>query len=120
MTATDVARICNEANRAYCLTLGDPIPATWDDAPAWQRESALLGVIYHLANPNSKPSDGHESWLREKVATGWKFGPVKDPEKKEHPCMVAYDYLPKAQKAKDALFLGICRALEPYVKIQID
>jgi hypothetical protein len=34
---------------------------------------------------------------------------VKDPEKKQHPCMVPYADLPAAQRAKDALFLGTVR-----------
>ena len=51
----------------------------------------------------------HESWLAEKRATGWKYGPVKDPEKKEHPCCVPYAELPAAQQAKDRLFTGTVR-----------
>ena len=30
-------------------------------------------------------------------ADGWKYGPVKDPEKKEHPCFVPYDDLPPSR-----------------------
>jgi hypothetical protein len=49
--------------------------------------------------------------LAEKVATGWKFGLVKDPAAKEHPCMVAYAELPPEQRAKDAIFVGVVRAM---------
>ncbi len=106
-----IAKVCHEANRAYCATLGDGSQPPWEDAPAWQRESAIKGVDHALANPGAKPSDSHESWLREKEAAGWKCGPVKDPEKREHPCFVPYDQLPPEQRAKDALFLAVVRAL---------
>lgn len=116
MNVNQVARVCHEANRAYCVAIGDNSQPEWDEAPDWQRKSAVTGVLYHLENPTSKPSDSHESWLREKYADGWKLGPVKDPEKKEHPCCVPYAELPPEQQAKDAIFLSIVRALEPYVE----
>jgi hypothetical protein len=106
-----IARVCHEANRAYCLTIGDPSQPSWDAAPDWQRESAIKGVLHLLANPDAGPQSSHESWLAEKRATGWIYGPIKDPEKKEHPCMVPYDQLPLEQRRKDALFQGIVRAL---------
>lgn len=40
-----------------------------------------------------------------------KFGPVKDPERKEHPCFVPYDQLPAAQRAKDHIFNAVVRAV---------
>jgi hypothetical protein len=107
----EIAKVCHEANRAYCEALGDKTQLPWDQAPKWQKNSAITGVNYHLCNKQSKPCDSHNSWLEEKKRTGWKFGPIKDAEKKEHPCFVPYDQLPEEQKAKDALFLGIVRAL---------
>jgi hypothetical protein len=108
-----IAETCHEANRAYCQALGDNSQPAWKDAPAWQRESALNGVMHALTHPDAKPSDSHESWLAEKRAAGWKYGPVKDPEKKEHPCFVEYNALPPEQKAKDFIFLAIARTLAP-------
>lgn len=112
MRVAYIAKACHEINRAYCEALGDTSQKPWDYAPEWAKTSAINGVKFHIANPDSKPSDSHESWMKEKLDAGWKFGPVKDPEKKEHPCLVPYDQLPKEQQMKDALFIGVVRALE--------
>lgn len=111
MTVEQIAEVCHEANRAYCKSIGDNSQPTWEDAPDWQKKSAVTGVQYHLDNPNSKPEDSHNSWLKEKEADGWKYGEVKNPETKEHPCYVPYNELPIEQQKKDYLFLGIVRAL---------
>lgn len=116
MKAEDIAAICHEANRMYCMTIGDSSQPTWTAAPQWQRDSALNGVNMHLANPDATPADSHLSWLKEKEAAGWKFGPVKDPDKKEHPCFVPYESLPVEQQAKDHLFRSIVHSLAQFVK----
>ena len=103
------ARAAHEANRAYCLAIGDASQLDWDEAPEWQKASARSGVLGVLAG--NGPEQSHESWLKEKAATGWKFGPVKDPEKKEHPCFLPYAELPPAQKQKDGIFVGVVRAV---------
>lgn len=94
-------------NRRWCELNGDNSQPSWEDAPEWQKTSAINGVNCHLDNPNAKPSDSHDSWLEEKRRDGWKYGPVKDPEKKEHPCFVPYELLPANQRAKDAIFIAV-------------
>jgi hypothetical protein len=103
------ARAAHEVNRAYCIAIGDTSQPPWENAPAWQRESAINGVKGALAG--ATPEQSHESWLQEKAATGWKFGLVKDPEKKEHPCFVPYSLLPKEQRQKDVLFTTTVRSV---------
>lgn len=115
MTQTDIAMIVHEANRAYCQQLGDNSQKSWEEAEQWQRDSIIKGVEFHFANPDATPENSHESWLAEKEATGWKYGPVKDAEKKEHPCFVPYNELPVEQQAKDYLCRGIIHALRPFV-----
>jgi hypothetical protein len=111
MNAEHIARVCHEANRAYCLALGDASQPAWYDAPEWQRTSAIKGVEFCLAHPTAPPSASHDSWLDEKRATGWRYGPTKDPERKEHPCFVPYYELPVEQRRKDALFQAVVRAI---------
>ena len=105
-----IARVAHEANRAYCEALGDKSQPTWDDAPDWQRKSAINGVRFHRDNPGAGPEASHDNWMMEKVADGWVYGPVKDLERKEHPCMVPFSKLPQPQQRKDILFRNIVHA----------
>lgn len=104
-----LAAAAHEANRAYCIGLGDLSQPTWADAPEWQRNSAQLGVAGALAG--NTPEQSHESWMKQKVTDGWVYGVTKDPERKEHPCMVAYNDLPEAQRKKDEIFLSVVRGI---------
>ena len=103
------ARAAHEANRAYCIAIGDSSQVSWDDAPEWQKVSARNGVAGVLAG--NGPEQSHVSWLEEKRLGGWKLGPVKDTEKREHPCFVPYAELPDAQKRKDDVFVQVVRAM---------
>jgi hypothetical protein len=100
----NIARLCHEVNRAYCKAIGDTSQVRWEDAPEWQKNSARIGVKMHLNNPTATAEDSHISWLADKKATGWVWGPVKDVEKKEHPCFCDYNMLPQEQRVKDYLF----------------
>lgn len=111
MERIEIARICHEVNRAYCQALGDHSQLSWENAPQWQRDSALLGVALHQEKPHAGPQASHESWMAEKLASGWKYGPVKDPDLKEHPCLVPFDELPREQQAKDFLFRAVVHSL---------
>jgi len=112
MTPDNIAMVAHEVNRAYCASLGDHSQPAWPDAPDWQKASALAGVKMHLANPDATPENSHESWLAAKAADGWKYGPEKDAQKKEHPCFMPYADLPAEQKAKDFLFRGVVHAMK--------
>lgn len=105
------AKTAHEVNRAYCTGLGDDSQLAWEDAPDWQREGSRMGVKMIIANPDSSASACHESWLAQKVKDGWKYGLVKDAEKKEHPCLVPFDNLPDYQIAKDVLFGAAVRGV---------
>lgn len=104
MTIEQIAQVAHELNRAYCQAIGDNTQPSWEDAPQWQKDSAITGVQFHLVNPDATPENSHESWLKQKTEDGWKYGPVKNPETKEHPCFVPYSELPAEQRAKDYIF----------------
>lgn len=113
MSTTDIAKVAHELNKAYCESIGDNSQPSWEDAPEWQKSSAITGVKFHLENPEASPSASHDSWLKQKEEEGWKYGEVKDPEKKEHPCFVPYEELPVEQRSKDYIFRQIVHSLKP-------
>ena len=106
----EIARVCHQVNKAYCEALGDTSQPDWEDAPDWQKDSAMLGVQLHSMG-QAGPEASHESWMKQKQADGWVYGPVKDPEKKQHPCMVPFHELSQAQQAKDFIFRAIVHAM---------
>lgn len=112
MTIEQIAQVAHELNKAYCEAWGDFTQPSWADAPDWQKSSAINGVNFHLANPDAPASASHESWYKEKEAAGWKYGPVKNPETKEHPCFVPFAELPVEQQAKDFIFRQTVHSLK--------
>jgi len=104
MKIESIAATAHEVNRAFCEGTGDNSQPTWDDAPAWQKDSAIEGVNAIKDGKVTGPGDSHRGWLAHKEAAGWTYGETKDPEAKTHPCMVPFDSLPLDQQAKDHLF----------------
>lgn len=110
LVTRSVARVAHEVNRAYCQALGDNSQPVWEEAPQWQRDSAMAGVRLHWKSPEAGPQASHESWMAQKVADGWVYGPEKRPDLKQHPCMVPFDQLPREQQAKDFIFRAVVHA----------
>lgn len=107
-----IARVCHEAKRAICTAFGDHSQKPWNEAEQWQRDNAIRGVRFALDNPAAPPSAQHDAWMADKLADGWVYGPVKDPEAKTHPCLVPYDQLPPEQRVKDYVFKAVVAAMK--------
>ena len=45
--------------------------------------------------------NAHDVWAVERIAQGWTYGPKRDDDKKETPCMVPYSQLPDSEKKFD-------------------
>jgi RyR domain len=45
--------------------------------------------------------NAHDTWARQRINDGWKLGPQRDDDKKEHPSLVPYDELPEEEKEYD-------------------
>lgn len=43
----------------------------------------------------------HENWAMERIRLGWTWGPERNDEKKQHPCLVPYEELPESEKDFD-------------------
>lgn len=116
ITVDNIAMVAHEANAMFCRVQGDHSQNHWRQAEAWQRESAIKGVEFALANPDAPDSAQHDAWMADKIAAGWVYGEVKDAEAKTHPCIVAFEDLPVGQKVKDTLFRAVVAALAPMLE----
>jgi len=47
--------------------------------------------------------NAHEQWAKQRMADGWRYGPKRDDDRKEHPMLRPYDELPESEKAYDRL-----------------
>lgn len=111
LTVSQIARVAHELNRSYCRELGDNSIVGWDDTTDDIKASTIAGVRNVLHNPAITPEDSHHAWHDYKSKQGWVYGPEKDANKKEHPCMMPFQHLPAEQRVKDVIFIGLVRAL---------
>lgn len=102
-----VARLCHEVNRAVCMVNGDGSQVAWEDAPDWQKQSAMDGVRKAVVAPFLSPAENHEGWMEIKLRDGWRYGPIKDASQKVHPCLLPYKSLPPHEKIKDQIFMAV-------------
>jgi hypothetical protein len=58
-----------------------------------------LGPLEPLVEALSK--NAHEIWARERMRDGWTFGPSRNDQRKEHPCLISYEDLPDSEKVYD-------------------
>lgn len=43
----------------------------------------------------------HDIWARQRLSEGWTLGPERSDQRKETPCLVAYNELPDSEKQYD-------------------
>ena len=43
----------------------------------------------------------HDNWSTGRIAEGWTYGPVRNDELKQNPCLVPYNELPESEKEYD-------------------
>lgn len=55
----------------------------------------ITALIARLAEHN------HDVWAQKRLADGWHYGPHRNDERKDHPCLVPYDQLPESEKEYD-------------------
>lgn len=109
VTIDHIAEVAHEANRAWQRINGEVVNFPWESTSQTMRDSIRSGVAGIIAGLS--PEDSHESWCSYKISEGWVYGEVKDFAAKTHPCLVAYDDLPPADRIKDTLFSNIVHAL---------
>lgn len=55
--------------------------------------------LYELVEAMAK--NVHDIWAKNRIAQGWTYGPKRDDEKKQTPCMVEYEELSESEKLYD-------------------
>ena len=69
-----------------------PKPENTDDIVL----SAEIRALAELLARNT-----HEVWAAGRIREGWTYGPVRNDEKRETPCLVPYEELPESEKEYD-------------------
>lgn len=112
LTPEQIARVTHAANAAYSQIINDGIEhKPWDESPESIRAGVIRGVEAKLARPEMSAAEQHGLWLKDKLESGWTYGPVKDVERKQHPNITSYDALTAEQRMKDKIFGAIVHAL---------
>ena len=92
-----LARLAHLCWRCYQLGAGQ----THNEPTLDNIESQKNGWKFFHENPKATAEDNHKNWMEHKLALGWKYAPIKNIEKKEHPDLVPYAELPEVERVKD-------------------
>lgn len=106
----EIAQVMHRINKAYCESIGDYSQPDWESAPAHQKSSCIDAVNYHMER-DATPEESHINWMNHKLNEGWCYGPIKNEEKKEHPCIVPFSSLSPEQQSKDHLAKAVVKIL---------
>ena len=58
-------------------------------------DSSLMGLVEVMAK------NVHEVWAETRIKDGWRYGATRNDERREHPCLVAYEELDDSEKEYD-------------------
>ena len=68
-------------------------------SPLNTREVTLPAELMALAEELAE--NVHEVWAQGRLSQGWTYGPVRDDDRRQTPCLVPYAHLPEEEKAYD-------------------
>lgn len=105
-TDLELARIVHGAHVQYNVILGDNAPDPPWDALGGRHQKQIADRVRSIREGKG-PAQIHQEWIDEMARWGWKYGEVKDPIARTHPCMRPYDELSPDQQAKDRLAIRI-------------
>lgn len=74
-------------------------------------DTALSSELIELTELLSKNT--HDNWALARMRNGWTYGPHRNDEKKETPCLVPYEDLPDSEKEYDRILtVNLLKAIE--------
>ncbi len=103
--------VVHQTIQAIQIELDEPPAGDWHTTTEDNREFTRSSV--REAQAGQTPRQSHETWMRDKIAAGWTYGPIRDNDRKIHPLLVSYDHLAPEQRAKDAALIAVVTALTP-------
>src|SRR5215470_3433803 len=83
-----------------------------ENTSATELDPKLRDKIEALARNN------HDVWARARINEGWKYGPERNDDRKEHPGLVPYEQLTEPEKEMDRR--TVVQALKVAVKLGLD
>jgi RyR domain len=89
-----VARLCNTQSDARGGLVTTYKPKTIDTSRV-QLPPDLEELVERLAENN------HDVWAKKRIDEGWRYGPRRDDDAKQHPDLVKYDQLSESEKEYD-------------------
>lgn len=111
-------RFVYEGARIAAIAAHAPtIPEQWAEREGDFR-TQFRNVIRKQCNLDSRsfsPEQLHENWVAAYLKMGWKYGPVRDREKREHPDIVPYDELGPLERDKDKVFIALCEIARQWI-----
>ena len=73
--------------------------STYTQKPADLSDVNLPAELEPLIEQMAK--NVHDVWAESRINDGWRYGPERNDERKEHPCLVEYDELPDSEREYD-------------------
>ena len=104
----EIARAIYEATRIEAnWSKRSIVPEKWEDRDEKFRTQFVEIIDKYLKTDKlPTPSDAHDSWMKSYFDMGWKYGEVRDVDKKTHPDLLPFDELSQDERDKDAIFLA--------------
>lgn len=112
LTADEIDALSRESHRAisdFRVSIGEDALPPWAPSTAEEIGQKRSGIEAALSGVT--PEQQWREWSAMRREQGWKYGPVRDPVKKEHPSLVDdYSMLSPAERQKDEVYGEAIRA----------
>lgn len=86
-------------SKNYLVTINTKDMNTYNPRPIDITDVVLTEDLDELREAIAE--NAHEVWAVNRLTEGWSYGPQRDDNKKENPCMVPYSQLPESEKDFD-------------------
>ena len=117
VTVPELAEALHTVTRLLGRTDGQTI-STWAELGNEDRLRSAMAINAIMRDSTRTAEELHNLWLQIKVSMGWKYGPVYNLGKLEHPCIISFDRLPTEEKLKDEIWLFLTELFRPYMQLE--